>query len=42
MDLENGTDTCCYRHVGPKGPKTPTIDDGQREGQALALREHRD
>ena len=33
---------CCYRHVGPNGPKTPTLDDGQRGGQAPALRAHRD
>ena len=34
--------TCFYRHVGPKGPKTPPLDDAQRGGQAPALREHRD
>ena len=25
---------------GPKGPKTPSLDDGQRGGQAPALREN--
>ena len=29
-----------YRHVGPKGPKTAPLADGQRGGQAPALREH--
>ena len=24
-DLENGTGTFFYRHVGPKGPKTPLL-----------------
>ena len=28
----------CYRHVGPKGPKTPPLEDAQRGGQAPALR----
>ena len=41
-DLGNGTGTYFYRHVGPKGPKTPSLDDGDRGGQAPALREHRD
>ena len=27
---------------GPNGPKTLSCDDGQRGGQAPALREHRD
>ena len=37
-DLDERNDTFFYRHVGPNGPKTPSLDDGQRGGQAPALR----
>ena len=40
--LEDGTGTFFYRHVGPKEPKTPPFDNGQRGGQAPALRENQD
>ena len=40
--LDERNDTFFYRHVGAKGPKTPSLDDGDCGGQAPALREHRD
>ena len=29
-----------YRHIGPNGPKTPSLDAGYRGGLSPALREH--